>query len=162
MDLTIQVERLAATVVDEKGRSSELAFFLHTVSPHLFATETVADRLNDPAVRFLPCETDGRTELIRLSSLSYVEVHGLTPELERLHEIGAVRTEVEVELNCGDSLAGELIYEAPSNTDRVSDLLNSRATRFLLLASGERTLFVRRDAISRVRFQLAPQPPESS
>ena len=61
MDLTIQVERVAATVVDRKGRSSEVVFFLHTVSPHLFATETVADRLNDPETRFLPCEIDGRT-----------------------------------------------------------------------------------------------------
>ena len=152
MDLTVQVERVAATVVDRKGRSSELAFFLHTVSPHLFATETVFERLNDPDCRFLPCEIGGRTELIRLSSLSYVEVHGLAPEIERLEEIGAVRTRVELELDCGDSLAGELVYEAPPNADRVSDLLNRRATRFLLLVSGERTLFVRRDAIARVHL----------
>ena len=152
MDLTIQVERVAASVVDKKGRASEIVFFLHTVSPHLFATETVADRLNDPDTPFLPCEIDGRTELIRLSSLSYVEVHGLAPEMERLQEIGAVHSAVELELDCGDSLAGELLYEAPPNTDRVSDLLNSRATRFLLLASADRTLFVRRDAVSRVRL----------
>ena len=152
MDLTIQVERVAASIVDKKGRSSELVFFLHTVSPHLFATETVADRLNDPDTRFLPCEIDGRTELIRLSSLSYVEIHGLAPEMERLQEIGAVHSDVELELDCGDSLVGELLYEAPPTTDRVSDLLNSRATRFLLLASGDRTLFVRRDAVARVRL----------
>jgi hypothetical protein len=150
MDLTIQVERVAASIVDRKGRSSEIVFFLHTVSPHSFATETVADRLNDPETRFLPCEIGGRTELVRLSSLSYVEIHGLAPEIERLQEIGAVHSNVELELDCGDSLAGELIYEAPPNTDRVSDLLNSRATRFLLLVSGERTLFVRSDAVARV------------
>ena len=152
MDLAVQVERVAAAVVDRKGRSSELVFFLHTVSPHLFATETVFERLNDPHSRFLPCEIGGRTELIRLSSLSYVEVHGLAPEVERLDEIGAVRTRVELELDCGDSLAGELVYEAPPTTDRVSDLLNSRATRFLLLICGERTLFVRRDAVARVHL----------
>ncbi len=152
MDLTIQVERVAASIVDRRGRSSEVVFFLHTDSPHLYATETVADRLNDRETRFLPCEVGGRTELIRLSSVSYVEIHGLAPEIERLEEIGAVRRKVELDLDCGDSLAGELIYEAPSNTDRVSDLLNSRATRFLLLASGERTLFVRRDAVARVRL----------
>ena len=152
MDLTIQVERVAASIVDKKGRAREIVFFLHTVSPHLFATETVADRLNDPDTRFLPCEIEGRTELIRLSSLSYVEVHGLAPEMERLQEIGAVHSDVELELDCGDSLAGEMLYEAPPNTDRVSDLLNSRATRFLLLAIGDRTLFVRRDAVSRVRL----------
>ena len=152
MDLTIQVERVAASIVDIKGRSSELVFFLHTVSPHLFATETVFDRLNDPDTRFLPCEFDDRTELVRLSSLSYVEIHGLAPEIERLQEIGAVHSKVELELDCGDSLAGELIYEAPPDSFRVSDLLNSRATRFLLLASGERTLFVRRDAVARVHL----------
>ena len=151
MDLTIQVERVAASVVDRQGRTHERVFFLHTVSPHLFATETVADRLNDPDTRFLPSEVDGRTELIRLSSLSYVEVHGLAPEIGRLEEIGAARTPVELELDCGISLAGELVYEAPPTTNRVSDLLNARATRFLLLATGERTLFVRRDAVSRVR-----------
>ncbi len=152
MDLTIQVERVAASIVDRKGRSSELVFFLHTVSPHLFATETVADRLNDPETHFLPCEIDNRTELIRLTSLSYVEIHGLAPEIERLQEIGAAHSKVELELDCGDSLAGELVYEAPPTTDRVSDLLNSRATRFLLLISGERTLFVRLGAIARVRL----------
>ena len=152
MDLTIQVERVAASLVDRKGRSSEVVFFLHTASPHMFATETVADRLNDPETRFLPSEIDGRTALVRLSSLSYVEVHGLAPEAERLEEIGAMHTKVELELDCGDLLAGELVYEAPPTSDRVSDLLNSRATRFLLLASGGRTLFVRRDAVARVRL----------
>ncbi len=152
MDLTLQVERVAASIVDRRGRSSEVAFFLHTVSPHLYATETVADRLNDPEIRFLPCEIGSRTELVRLSSLSYVEIHGLVPEMERLEEIGAVHAGVELELDCGDTLAGELIYEAPPTTDRVSDLLNSRSTPFLLLASGTRTLFVRRDAVARVRL----------
>lgn len=152
MDLTIQVERVAASVVDRNGRSSDLVFFVHTVSPHLFAAETVADRLNDPETSFLPCEAEGHTELVRLSSLCYVEIHGLAPEIERLEEIGAARTRVELELDCGDSLAGELVYETPPTTDRVSDLLNSRATRFVLLADGDRTLFVRRDAIARVRF----------
>ena len=152
MDLTIQVERVAASIVDKKGRAREVVFFVHTVSPHLFATETVADRLNDPETRFLPCEVEGRTELVRLSSLSYVEIQGLAPEMERLQEIGAVHSDVELELDCGDILAGELLYEAPPTTDRVSDLLNSRATPFLLLASGNRTLFVRRDAVAWVRL----------
>jgi hypothetical protein len=152
MDLTLQVERIAASIVDRRGRSSEVAFFLHTVSPHLFATETVADRLNDPETRFLPCEVEGRTELVRLSSLSYVELDGLAPEIERLDELGAVHNEVELELDCGDTLAGELVYEAPPTTNRVSDLLNSHATPFLLLVSGSRTLFVRRDAVARVRL----------
>ena len=152
MDLTLQVERVAASIVDRQGRSSEVAFFVHTVSPHLFASETVADRLNDPETRFLPCEVAGRTELVRLSALSYVEIQGLVPEIERLEEIGAAHSDVELELDCGAALAGQLIYEAPPNTDRVSDLLNERATRFLLLASGNRTLFVRRDAIARVRL----------
>ena len=152
MDLTLQVERVAAKVVDKNGRSSELVFFLHTSSPHHFATETVFERLNDPEVRFLPVETDVDTELVRLSSLSYVEIHGLAPEIARLQEIGAVHSKVELELDCGDSLAGELLYEAPPNTDRVSDLLNSRATRFLLLVIGERTVFVRRDAIARIHL----------
>lgn len=151
MDLSIQVERVAASIVDLKGRSSEIIFFLHTVSPHLFSTETVFDRLNDPESRFLPCEFEQRTELIRLSSLSYVEVRGLAPEIERLQEIGGVRRKVELELDCGDLLAGELIYAAPPAADRVLDLLNSLSTRFLLLSSGERSLFVRRDAIARVR-----------
>lgn len=152
MDLTLQVERVAASIVDSRGRTSELTFFLHNVSPHHFATETVFERLNDPETRFLPCEFEKHTELVRLSSLSYVEMHGQAPEIKRLEETGAVRRKVELELDCGDSLAGELIYEAPQTADRVSDLLNSRAPRFLLLVSGERTLFIRRDAIARVHL----------
>ena len=85
-----------ASIVDCEGRASEVVLFLHTVSPHLFATETVADRLNDPETRFLPCEIEGRTELIRLGSFSYVEIRGLAPEVERLEEIGAVRSKVEL------------------------------------------------------------------
>ena len=150
MDYAIQVERVEASIMDRAGRKSAATFFLHTVSPHLFATETVADRLNDPETSFLPCEIGGRTELIRLGGLSYVEIHGLAPEIERLEEIGAARSAVELALGCGETLSGELVYEAPVTTDRVSDLLNSRATRFLLLASKGRTLFVHRDAITRV------------
>lgn len=152
MDLTLEVERVAASVVDRRGRAKELVFFLHSTSPRRFAHETVADRLNDPDTRFMPCEREGRTELIRLSSLSYVEIHGMAPELERLEEIGAVRSKVELELDCGDTLTGELLYEAPPRADRVSDLLNSRAARFLLLTTDGRTLFVRRDAVAWVRL----------
>lgn len=150
-DLTLKVERVAASVVDRKGRRSELVFFLHTVSPHLFASETLADRLNDAETEYLPCETDGHTELLRLGSLSYAEIQGQAPEIDRLEEIGATHARVELELDCGDTLAGELIYEAPPTAARVLDLFNSRATRFVLLVNGDRTLFVHRDAITRIR-----------
>lgn len=151
MDYTIQVDRVEASIVDRSGKASAATFFVHTVSPHQFATETVADRLNEPDVGFIPCEVAGRTELVRLNSISYVEIHGPAPEIKRLEEIGAARTAVQVEMDCGESLDGELVYESPPTTDRVSDLLNSRGDRFLLLACQDRTLFVRRDAITRVR-----------
>lgn len=151
MSYAIEVGRIEATVVDRNGSASPVTFFLHTVSPHQFTTETLADRLNDPATEFLPCEIDGQTELLRLSSMAYVEIPGAAPELRRLEEIGAARTPVRLVLDGGFNLEGELVYEAPATTNRVSDLLNERASRFLLLDCGDRTLFVRRDAVSRVR-----------
>lgn len=147
----IQVERVEASIVDRGGTASTATFFVHTVSPHRFATETVADRLNEPAAAFIPCEVAGRTELVRLGSISYVEVEGMAPEVERLTEIGAIRQAVQLEMDCGETLDGELLYESPPTSDRVSDLLNSDGDRFLLLICPERTLFVRREAIYRVR-----------
>ncbi len=152
MSYAIQVERVAASTVDRRGQRREVEIFLHTVSPHHFAAETVADRLNDPETSFLPCEVDGRSELVRLSGLSYVEIPGLAPEIERLEEIGAARTRVELHLDCGEAVAGELVYEAPPAANRVSDLLNMRSPRFLLLSCDDRTLFVHRDAVDRVRL----------
>lgn len=152
MSYAIEVGRVTASIVDRRGQRFEAAVFLHTVSPHLFAAETVADRLNDPEIEFLPCEIEGRTELLRLAAICYVELAETAPEVERSDEVGAVHARVRLELCCGETLEGELIYEAPAFTDRVSDLLNDRPPRFVLLASNGRTLFVRRDAIDRVRL----------
>ncbi len=79
-----------------------------------------------------------------------MELAETAPEVERSDEVGARHTHVRLELCCGETVEGELVYEAPATTDRVSDLLNDRAPRFVLLAGDGRTLFVRRDAIDRV------------
>ncbi len=151
MSLEIEVDKLTAHLVELDGASSEVAFFLHQVGPHAPRHESVGDRLNDPQSRFLPCETEGFTWLLRVGSIAYVRFSQPPPELALLEEVGASRARVDVVLRSGEHLRGELVYEARSATGRVSDYLNSSPPQFLLVQAREGTYYVNRDAISRIR-----------
>lgn len=152
MSYAVEVERRAARLVDAGGSSREVVFFLHTVRKHDYRHESLADRLNDLDARFVPCEIDGRIELLQIDWIVYVEPRGRLPEFDRLVEEGAIRTLVEVDLVTGESLRGALLYEAPIDNDRVSDLLNTRADRFLALQGEGWSRLVRCGAITRLRF----------
>jgi hypothetical protein len=81
-----------------------------------------------------------------------VEALAPLPELDRFDQLGAVRQAVEVDLAGGGTLKGELVYSRPPGSQRVSDLLNAGAERFLLLIDeAARALYVRRDELLRVR-----------
>ncbi len=150
MALTIEVQKIPIRLVDVGGQASEAHLFLHLDSSQDFRSETVGERLNNPEVDFLPFEIDGRTVLISLTSLGYAEVLETPPELARMEEIGASRESVTLILQSGESLRGELVFEAAPGRTRVLDLLNAGQQRFLLLQAADKTLFVRRNAIVRV------------
>ena len=122
------------------------------------AHELKAQKFNPPQLfsgLSLAMVFDKRSTRTRMSfevAMKQLGGHTLVMNMEELQINGAVHSDVELELDCGELLSGELIYEAPPGTDRVSDLLNSRAARFLLLVSGQRTLCVRRDAVARIHL----------
>lgn len=151
MSLALAVLDAPLRLVEVDGRASEGRIFLHALAARPGRPETIAARLNDPGLRFLPLRVAGRFELVHLEAIAYVECVDEPPEIAALLEVGAIRAAVEIELGTGERLSGDLIYERPAGSARVSDLLNATGERFLLLASPHLTRFVRRDAIRRLR-----------
>jgi hypothetical protein len=149
VSFAVEVQTVAVRLVGA-GLAVDGEVFLHVVggSGH---PETLGERLNDLSVRFLPCRVDGRVELVRVDGISFVEARAPLPELREIEEVGAVRQQVDVELAGGYHLGGELVYTRPPGSQRVSDLLNSGAERFLLLLDGDQARYLRRDALVRVR-----------
>lgn len=148
---TIDVDRLAISLVLRRGERLEGQFFLRSVGERHRGPETLGDRLNDPLTHFLPCEIEGRVELIRLSGLAYLEHEGRLPEVDAEAALGAQRAPVELILDSGEALRGELLYILPPERHRVLDHLNSPELRFLLLRQENRTLYVHREAVLRAR-----------
>ncbi len=116
--------------------------------------ETLGARLNESGDAFLPLEVDGGVELVRLSSVAYLECPPDLPEVAGLKSLGAQAEAVEIELVTGELACGSLLCLAPPHRRRLSDLLNA-ADPFLLLVAAERTMYVNRDAIVRV-WSLRP------
>lgn len=152
MSYAIDVDQIPIRLHTLRGEDVEAAVFVHPVGHADFRPESVGDRLNDPDTRFLPCYIDGESQLVRLSSISYVEMTAPVPELESLEAVGAVRTSVELWLKSGDRLRGDLLYEAERGEERVSDMLNRGRYRFLILVDGASACFVQSDAIDRVKL----------
>ena len=152
MTYAIDVERIPIRLRTLLGEDIDATVFVHPVGHADYRPESVADRLNDPNTRFLPCEIEGESQLVRLSSISYVVMAEPPPELESLETVGATRSTVELWLKSKDRLKGDLLYEAKRGEERVSDMLNRTSSRFLVLVDGEATYFVQRDAIDRVKL----------
>jgi hypothetical protein len=147
----VEVQPVPVRLHTVDGGTVEAEVFLHTVGES-GRPETLGDRLNDPHLRFLPCRIAGRVELVHLDRLAYVEALAPLPELQELEEVGAARQPVEVDLAHGPALQGTLVYSRPAGSQRVSDLLNLGEERFLLLVvDAEKSLYVRRDELLRVR-----------
>ena len=152
MDYAIDVTRTPIHLKTLTGEEIDAAAYVHPVAHADFRPESVGDRLNDPEAHFLPCEVEGESFLVRLESISYVVTTTAVPEVESMETVGATHSQVELWLASGDRLRGDLIYEAERGEERVSDMLNRSSSRFLLLVDGERTYFVQRSAVDRVKL----------
>lgn len=141
---------LPARVVLLWGEAIAGSLYLRDASSPSGEPEILGARLNEAGVSFLPFSTDHRTELVRLAAVAYVEHPGKLPEVAHLQRLGATAHPVEVELMTGEILRGELLGFGPPNRSRLSDLLNSEAT-FLPFLDRDRTLYVNREAMARVR-----------
>jgi hypothetical protein len=150
MSYAVHVQRRAVRMVAFDGKAAEGELFLQAFGP-FGGGQTLVERLNDPAAVFLPFLARGGLELVNLSWVAYFEVAELTPELQLRLEVGACRERAELELASGETLRGELVYERPPESRRISDLLNSPEERFLLMVAGQRTLYVHRHALVRAR-----------
>lgn len=146
----IEVSRLPVTVVPTFGGAFEAVFFLRPAGAQGRMRETLADRLEEPGIRFVPVEVDETIEFLQLASIAYVEHEGALPEMSRLADMGAWREPVEITLGNGNELAGDLVYLLPPERRRVSDLLNDSG-RFVLLVDDTHARYVNRGAIERVR-----------
>lgn len=151
-ELRVAVGRSPVTVVLLDGTRIEVEVFLHEGSDRHPGAETLLERLNNPDERFLPCYREDHEELVHLERVAYVELPGPAPEVEDMDELGADHEAVELLLTSGESLEGELIYLAPSHRRRISDLLNHPDEPFLLLVGPDRSRYLHRAAIVRVRL----------
>lgn len=149
----IASSRLPVRLVLEWGEAVAGVLHLRDTPAPSGEPEGLGARLNEPGAPFLPFSPAGPDrglELVHRAAVAYVEHPGELPEVARLRELGAAAHAVEVELTTGELLRGELLAIGPPDRRRLSDLLN-RGETFLPLADGERTLYVHRDAMARVR-----------
>lgn len=152
MTYEISVEALEARLIDVEGGRHDAKFFVHSMRGDRNRPESLADRLNDSATRFLACEMEGALQLVRRSWIAAIEIAGSPPERLQLEEVGARREAVVLHLGSGQVLEGEVCYEEARPGYRVSDLLNDQGPPFLLLEAGEKVYFVNREIICRVSF----------
>lgn len=140
---------LPVLLVQQWGEALTGSLFLRDTPLPSREPEDLGTRLNEPGTHFVPFDREGRVEFVRLGSVGYVEHPAELPEVRRLRELGAQSEPVELELVTGELLQGDLLDIAPPEHCRLSDLLN-QADRFLLLASPGKTVYVAREAITRV------------
>lgn len=144
----VEVEQVDARIVPVQGEVLEGSFFLR---PSGSRSETLGARLNEPGVAFVPVQIRERSELLQLSWVAYLEIRTELREVAELEDLGAWRQQVLIRLASGTVLEGDLLYMLPPERRRISDLLNSDSTRFLLLVGDKLTRYVNLSAVARVQ-----------
>lgn len=152
-DLAVGVDPLPVVVADGSDRPQQGTIFLRTASQWHTGRETLGERIGDQETQFLPIDRDGEVELVRLGAIDWIGCPAdALAELAELEILPSYRQAVQIELESAEILVGELRYEAPEHASRISDLLNDRGRRFLLLTTGDEARYVNRERIRRVRF----------
>jgi hypothetical protein len=146
----IGVAGLAAKIILENGESLSASFYLRLSSMSGPGRETLGERLNDPATRFLPCKVDGQIELVNLARISHVLAHNPLPEVSLREQMGAMRRRAKVHMHAGLVLEGDFLHILPDPRSRLSDLLNLSDERFLLFLTRAAHMYVNRTQIVRV------------
>lgn len=158
MTFEIDVKRVPAVLHNFKAETYQAIFFVHLVSAHGHHVETIGERLNDPELDFLPIEIEDTVKLVRITSIVFVEFADTPPEVQTLYHGCTQRERVQLRLRTGESLSGELVFQAPYERRRVSDILNNRHLRFLILVDEGRTYYIQRDAIDEVDLRDSNVP----
>lgn len=153
MSFGIASELLQVRLVPHHGEPFQAGLFVRQTRAASGDPETVLSRLNESGDAFLPLAIgDALTglELVQLGAIDRIECTEPMPEVEHLRAIGALEEPVEIVFASGDTVRGRLLAVSPRDERRLSDLLN-RSDPFILVVTGQRTLYVRRGAILRVR-----------
>jgi hypothetical protein len=154
--LAVAVEALPVGVVTLDGARTDALVYLHTTSGRHSGPETLGERLGGNRGPFLPCKVADGTQLFNIDQVAVFDCPPDLPEIEELDELPAFRFAATLELVNGEQLAGELRYLLPPSGCRLSDLLNAADQRFLLLTGGDRSYYVNRRAVVRVRTEAPP------
>lgn len=151
MGYEIEVGTRSGRVVDFGGQGRDLELFVHKSGFEGHVFHNIALRLNDPQAAFVPCQAEGSVHLVNLDWVAYIDFKEKLQELKDLLDTGAYRATVQCDLVTGETLIGDFLYEAPIQSPRVSDLVNSSTDRFLLMEIEGGTRFINRRAILEIR-----------
>jgi hypothetical protein len=146
----VDVAEVPAVLALVNGLVLQASFFLHSSSRNGYGPECLSARLNDPSVEFISLRCDSKITLMRIDAIAYVRIAGQAPDRNFREGVAAPRRAAEVRLSSGEELAGDFLSMAPPNRSRLSDLLNEPGQRFLLLASGDHTYYLNRNAVQQV------------
>jgi hypothetical protein len=125
--------------------------FLRPGAASHFGAETVADRLADTSV-FLPLRVEGEpreTLLLGKTQIRYLRAPAPADEDASLVERVGTSVDIEVTLDTGEKLSGNLFLELLPGQTRTLDFLNSSTAAFVCVVQGLNDCFVNR---AHVRF----------
>jgi len=146
----VDVVEVVAWIALMDGSAVQVSFFLKPGSREGHGPDCLSARLNDTTVQFIVVRCAGEITLMNADAIAYIGIAGEDPELEFRLGVGAARRAARVRLRSGEELAGDFLSIMPPDRSRLSDLLNERGERFLLLTSGGCTYFINRNAIQQV------------
>lgn len=151
MSLKLDVSRITVDLSTLAGERRQADFFVPVSEGMTSPSARLAHQLNDPQIEFLPCRIGDQTVLLRIDSITSVEIGPQIAELTELEEVGTISHGVELQLANGEKLDGALLVEGSEYACRVSDHLNRGAGRFLLLRTDDAVIYVNRAAVTSVR-----------
>lgn len=128
--------------------------YLHHGAASHFGDENILDLMNDDAP-FFPLrvnEPEAATMLVAKSHVHYMTVAPLRGD-ERVdtERAAAVRLDVTVELDDGESLSGAVYAELPPGKQRTLDFVNAPGTAFFVLVQRDRDCIVNRSRVQLVQ-----------
>lgn len=115
-------------------------------------TETVRDRLDDESL-FLPLRVEGSTDIVFVAKAQIRYLRAPTPldEDASMLERAVSTAKVDIEVDSGTTLSGELFLTLPPGQSRMLDYLNAADVPFLCLGQGADDCFVNRSHVRLVR-----------
>lgn len=151
--LRLEVGSLGVDLRTLDGHHEQISVFVSVPAGMTSLAAALAAQLEDRSLEFLPCRVGGRTSLLRIGWIASLEIAAELPDWRSLEEVGAIAHRVDVDLVNGDRVSGTLMVEGSEEARRVSDYLNRRAGRFVLVRTESAATYVNRHAIARVGLE---------